>query len=257
MEILGIAEITIKKWRAEQSWKEIKVSRVERRKMRYWPERLIAFLSKTGKGEYLEKLEKWTNGKDKKSRKRKPAAKKVKVSVLSGIQKKTGTTKKATGKKDPGREHLKDEEPENFHPVDIGLIADEEVNVFTAKKIIGKLLVSAANRLLDADKNYLIASESNNIAKLTNQLHHLETVCMDVDERLGKIVPVADVKLWIGQMFTRIKTDLRAMPYAVAEEVAAVCNYDNPKEIAEVIKAKVDDSLRHLADNVRDLQKTQ
>jgi hypothetical protein len=120
-----------------------------------------------------------------------------------------------------------------------------EVDIFKAKEILGKLLLKAASRLSQAS-GMKVAFETRNFSKLTTELRQLEMSCIEVDKALKKIVMINEAQKWLGIIFTKVKTDLRSLPFAVADEIASLVVTDKKAEIAAIIKRKVDDGLRHL-----------
>jgi hypothetical protein len=86
--------------------------------------------------------------------------------------------------------------------------------------------------------------ETKNTVALTEQLRKLESDCIDIDKKLGSVVLISEVRKWISEIFTKVKTDLRGLPFAAADELAAM---SDPEKIAEFLKKKIDDALRHLA----------
>jgi hypothetical protein len=72
----------------------------------------------------------------------------------------------------------------------------------------------------------------------------MELACVEIDERLGRVIQVAEAQKQIGHVFARVRSDLQKLPYAVAADVAAMTDAD---EVRALLAARVEDALRHVA----------
>lgn len=122
----------------------------------------------------------------------------------------------------------------------------KELDIFTAKQIVGNLLMAAAKRLKDAATTD-IAFETNNISKLTNQLRQLEESCIEIDKLLRKVIPIEEVKTFLNRNYNKVKTNLLALPYSVADQLASMTNAE---DIAIFLKVKIEEKLTTLISDI-------
>ncbi len=124
----------------------------------------------------------------------------------------------------------------------------DEIGLFEAHGIIGELLQKAVIRTNDAgDNTAAITSETNNIKNLSAELRQLELAKIEVDEKLKQVIPLAEAKRFIASIAINLKTDLQALPFALADTLSAKLGTKNNSEVLDILKKSIDDALRHLS----------
>ena len=82
--------------------------------------------------------------------------------------------------------------------------------------------------------------ETNTFSKLAEQFKRYEEGCIELDRILGTVMRTEDVDRAIGRAASILKSELRGLPYAVADRLASM---QDAKEIAEFLIKEVDDAL--------------
>jgi hypothetical protein len=209
-DIVNCSEKSIKMWRKGND----SHYRKEGRFYFYEPNEVLSFLIETDKEVYALRLQEWME----------------ENKLTEDDEKPSGTSKN-------------NQTEETF---DINV---EDLNLFGVKELIAKLLASAAQRLNNVSGSK-VSFETNNVTKLADQLRKLELDAIEIDKKLKQVVLISDAKKWIGEVFTKVKTDLRSMGPSIADEIASVTGFDDPNRISNVISEKVNDALRHLSKDI-------
>jgi hypothetical protein len=55
----------------------------------------------------------------------------------------------------------------------------------------------------------------------------------------------------MGRIFSKVKTDMLSLPYAAADQLAGMTE---PDAIAKFLRLKIEDALRHLASDIKDMK---
>jgi hypothetical protein len=124
---------------------------------------------------------------------------------------------------------------------------DAPVDIFRVKEMQGELLKKLVNDIDNSDLATL-AALTKNLNSVAEGYRKLEESCIEIDTQLGNVIPVDEVRRYHGEMMTRIKTDLRAMPFAIADELSVMTD---PETISLFLKKRIDDALRHLATEIK------
>jgi hypothetical protein len=133
----------------------------------------------------------------------------------------------------------------------VAKISDEELDRFTiydSKRLLAKILIEAEDgfkKSSTAEK----AAAATVIKTISEIFRKTEVDCIDIDRTLKKLMPVEEAKKYIYNIFNRVRTDLRTLPFALSNELAAA-TASEPQIIVAIIKPKIDDALRHLGETL-------
>ena len=166
---------------------------------------------------------------------KKTAKKKKKKAKKKAVSK--NTKKKKSSKKPPPIAQVEDkkEESKETKPPDI----------FEQKEIMADLIKDQRDIIKKSSSSATEKLAATNIMiKVSELARKYELNCLDVDERLKNVILISEVHRLIGSILTKIKTDLRNLPYALAEKIAAVTDSD-PQTIVDILKPSINDALRH------------
>ena len=227
-EVLGVKECTIKDWRADNSYKKSKISAVDGKAMRYDLAKLQIWLAQTGRMEYAERL-------------------------LAYMKNKPGKPKKAISQ--PKTKKEKEVKPEKLPdpPPPSKSLPKKAFDIFQATEDVGRLFQVTKNRLAlklnSGDPQ--ITAETTSLSKFATEYRNMTQACIEIDKDLKKVVLTTDVEKWMGRIFSKVKTDMLSLPYSVADQLAGLTN---PDEIAKLLRVKIEDALRHLASDIKEMK---
>ena len=227
LEIIEVSERTLKSWRSKD--KSLPVIKVSGR-LHFDPLKLLDWLVITSREDQAAKLQGWLKAEGVNAKpKLKPVRKKRTTSV------KTQKEKETSDPKTPGAFKFSFRFDKN-RPVDI----------FEVKRMTGALLKSMTAEL-DGSDYTTVAINSKTLATLAEGYRKIEASCIEIDEQLKNVIPISAVEKFHGEILTRVKTDIRALPFAIADRIATM---KSPEKIAELLKKEIDDCLRHLAEDI-------
>ncbi|MCK5127556.1 MAG: hypothetical protein KAR42_14970 [candidate division Zixibacteria bacterium] len=234
LEIIGCSERSLKTWRSKD--KTLPVMKVEGR-LHFDPLKLLDWLIITSREDYASKLNGWLkeNGVTAKTKK-KPAAKK-----------KSGSAKtKSSGKDSQGEDNKNSGSDRKAFKFSFRFDKNKPVDIFAVKQMNGALLKAMTSELDGADYA-TIAINAKTLATLVEGYRKLEASCIEIDEQLQNVIPISAVEKFHGELLTKVKTDIRALPGSIADRIATM---KSPEKIAEYLKKEIDDCLRHLSKDI-------
>lgn len=209
--LCGISEATLKAWR-----KAGLPGKVYKKKLQLFPEPVYNWLIETGRIDIAAKLE-------------------------ERVKDKTSVSAVVTSKPIPQNNFTFKDIPQNFEDFSDGM------NIFQAYSFIGKLLAVVKENM---DKNNFAKTVVllKNSQELGELLRKLEVSCIDVDKHLKNVIEVSVAERFINNILVKVKTDIRALPYSVADRLSEM---NDPSIIADFLREKIDDALRHASDVVK------
>lgn len=211
VKLCGITERTLK------SWRQLGMpGKIYKKKLQLFPEPVYHWLIETGRVDIAAKLEPMV--------KKKPAVTAVVVSE--------STTKNNT---------MLEDIPQSLEDVSGGM------NIFQVYSYIGKLLL-VVKKKMDEDNFAQTAVLVKNSQELGELLRKLEVSCIEVDKHLKNVIEVSIAEKFINNILIKVKTDIRALPYSVADRLAEM---NDPSVIADFLREKIDDALRHASDVIK------
>jgi GTP1/Obg family GTP-binding protein len=87
----------------------------------------------------------------------------------------------------------------------------------------------------------------NAITKISSEMRNTEMAILDIDKAKGEVMALKDVEWIIDRICTVLKTEIRSMPYKVAEKTCAELGFNDPARLAAILLIEIDDALRHLS----------
>lgn len=252
-ETLSIAEITVKKWRAEGLPGDIL-----NRRLLFDPKRVYSWLLAKGKIELAAKLEGIYPGIATASRKgsllvasSEKSASATKPRSVADLEKKRDATKPQGvipfKPRKPRLEAAPPPLPPSDEPFSLpSLSSIDAANIFETRRFIGRLL-KRVEALADKGSDAMLAVLFKEAVGLGELLRKLEISCIAVDREFGNVMEVSEAQRIVGQLLTQVKTSLRSIPAKVADRLAAEAD---PKKVNALLALEIDDSLRNLSETV-------
>lgn len=129
-------------------------------------------------------------------------------------------------------------------------VKETDLTLYSIRNSVAKLLILSQERMAKKIKkgDLDIAVETNLETRLSEQFRKLSGECEELDKRLGKVMRIEDIDKVIGRATSILKCEFRSLPYAIADRLAGM---SDPKQIAEVLLGKVDETLRRCSDNLK------
>lgn len=115
--------------------------------------------------------------------------------------------------------------------------AGAPADIFVAKEHVGRLFMEAVS-VASGDAN-----ATRQAAAMGDLLRKLELDCLEVDERLRRVIPMAAVEKIVGRMLSEARTNLQTLRYSMVDDLAAMTD---KAQLARYLDDRFSASLRSL-----------
>ncbi|NOY81938.1 MAG: helix-turn-helix domain-containing protein [Kiritimatiellaeota bacterium] len=224
-KICGVSERTVKNWAGKKTPNRFK--RVKRGTRYFWPAaKLVTWLTECGKQDAAARVAGFV------------------AAIPTPKKEKPGPIEKYVASQEQ-QSPPSPSAPENV-ATEAGLLdppGGDGFDIFRARDVCARMLVQAVERFRVAN-GPMAQIESKNVREYIEQLRKLELACVELDERLERVIPVSQARRILGQACAKIRTDMQGIKYRVADDLAAA---SEPTAVVEILGPAIDDALRHLA----------